>query len=115
MTDGTTGRPDEILPGIRLGRPVEADHPTSWTTGGRALYEAFIADVSGRGVRRVKAITWPGNRASVGFHQAIGFRIDAGPASQRLYGTPAYVAYDGEGEDRFVFVRDIAPSESNAS
>jgi L-amino acid N-acyltransferase YncA len=175
-------RPGEVPAGIRLRRPVEADHPTviavvdewwggrrlrdllprlwfqhftgtSWiaeteagrlagflvgfvspddpTTGyvhmiaadpnlrtrglGRALYDAFIADVSSRGVRRVRAITWPGNRASVGFHLAIGFRVDAGPATQRLYGSPAYPAYDGEGEDRVVFVRDIAPAETTSS
>jgi ribosomal protein S18 acetylase RimI-like enzyme len=89
---------------------VAAD-PNLRTQGlGRALYDAFIADVAGRGVRRVKAITWPGNRVSVGFHQAIGFRIEAGPGTQRLYGTPAYPAYDGEGEDRVVFVRDIGPT-----
>jgi GNAT superfamily N-acetyltransferase len=78
---------------------------------GRGLYEAFIADVAARGVRRVKAITWPGNRVSVGFHTAIGFQVDAGPDTQRLYGTPAYPAYDGEGEDRVVFVREIVPDE----
>ncbi|MEO8229889.1 MAG: GNAT family N-acetyltransferase [Chloroflexota bacterium] len=92
---------------------VAAD-PNFRTRGlGRALYDAFIGDVAGRGVRRVKAITWPGNRVSVGFHRAIGFEIEAGPATQRLYGTPAYPAYDGEGEDRVVFVRDIVPSDGH--
>jgi ribosomal protein S18 acetylase RimI-like enzyme len=85
-----------------------ATDPNMRTRGlGRAMYDAFIADVGGRGVRRIKAITWPGNRASVGFHQSIGFRIDAGAGTQRLYGTPAYPAYDGEGEDRVVFTRDL--------
>jgi GNAT superfamily N-acetyltransferase len=77
---------------------------------GRALYDAFIDDVAGRGVCRVKAITWPGNRVSVGFHTALGFRIDDGPGTQRLYGTPAYADYDGEGEDRVVFVRELVPA-----
>jgi ribosomal protein S18 acetylase RimI-like enzyme len=40
---------------------------------GRALYERFFEDVKARGVQRVSAITWPGNRVSVGFHRAIGF------------------------------------------
>jgi hypothetical protein len=29
--------------------------------------------------------------------------------------SPAYPAYDGEGEDRVVFLRDIAPAETTAS
>lgn len=74
---------------------------------GRALYGAFFADVAGRGVARVEAVTWPGNRVSVAFHHALGFRIDDGPSTQRLYGTPAYPSYDGEGEDRAVFRLEV--------
>jgi ribosomal protein S18 acetylase RimI-like enzyme len=74
---------------------------------GRALYERVIEDLARRDVRRITAITWPGNHQSVAFHQAIGFRVDDGPGTQNLYGTPAYADYDGEGEDRVVFVRDL--------
>jgi ribosomal protein S18 acetylase RimI-like enzyme len=74
---------------------------------GRNLYERFFADVAGRGVREVRAVTWPGNRTSVAFHRALGFEIDAGPGTQRLYGTPAYPDDDGEGEDRVHFRRRI--------
>jgi ribosomal protein S18 acetylase RimI-like enzyme len=74
---------------------------------GRALYERFFEDVKGRGVRRVTAITWPGNRVSVGFHRALGFIPDDGPGTQRLYGTPAYPDYDAEGDDRVVFSREL--------
>lgn len=74
---------------------------------GRALYERFFDDVRSRGVRQVTAVTWPGNRVSVGFHRALGFRIDDGPGTQRLYGTPAYPDHDAEGEDRVVFSRDL--------
>jgi GNAT superfamily N-acetyltransferase len=74
---------------------------------GRLLYESVFEDLAGRGVRTVKAITWPGNRTSVAFHRAIGFQIDDGPGTQRLYGTPAYADYDGWGEDRVVFSREI--------
>jgi GNAT superfamily N-acetyltransferase len=76
---------------------------------GRRLYGAFIDDVATLGVRRVKAVTWPGNRISVGFHVALGFRIEDGPGTQRLYGTPAYPDYDSLGEDRVVFERDVGP------
>ncbi len=74
---------------------------------GRALYERFFEDVRGRGVRRVTAVTWPGNRVSVGFHRAMGFTPDDGPGTQRLYGTPAYPDYDAEGDDRVVFSRAL--------
>ena len=81
----------------------------NWRRGGigRALYERVFDDLAGRGVRRAKAITWPGNRTSVAFHIALGFRVDDGPGTQRLYGTPSYPDYDGWGEDRVVFVRDL--------
>jgi GNAT superfamily N-acetyltransferase len=74
---------------------------------GRALYERFFEDMRERGVRRVSAITWPGNRVSAGFHRAMGFAPDDGPGTQRLYGTPAYPDYDGEGDDRVVFSRAL--------
>lgn len=73
---------------------------------GRSLYEQFFADVAGRGVRRVTAVTWPGNRASIAFHRAMGFSPELGPGTQNLYGTPAYADYDADGEDRVVFSRD---------
>jgi GNAT superfamily N-acetyltransferase len=76
---------------------------------GRRLYQAFIDDVAGRGVHRVTAVTWPGNRGSVAFHTRIGFRVDDGPGTQRLYGTPAYPSYDGGDEDRAVLTREIEP------
>jgi len=74
---------------------------------GRALYQRVFDDLAARGVRQVIAITWPGNRQSVAFHRAIGFRVDDGPGTQNLYGTPAYADYDGDGDDRVVFVREL--------
>ena len=74
---------------------------------GRALYERVFVDLAARGVRRVNAITWPGNRTSVAFHTSLGFRIDDGPGTQRLYGTPAYPDYDGWGEDRVALTKDL--------
>jgi ribosomal protein S18 acetylase RimI-like enzyme len=74
---------------------------------GRRLYERFIEDVRARGVRRVSAITWPGNRVSIGFHRAMGFSPFEGPGTQNLYGTPAFPDYDAEGEDRVVFNLDL--------
>ena len=74
---------------------------------GRALYQHVFDDLGARGVARVKAVTWPGNRQSVAFHTSIGFRVDDGPGTQNLYGIPAYADYDGDGDDRVVFTRDL--------
>ena len=74
---------------------------------GRRLYEQFFEDARARGARHVTAITWPGNRVSVGFHRAMGFTPADGPGTQNLYGTPAYPDYDADGDDRVVFSREI--------
>ena len=75
---------------------------------GRQLYERFVEDVTGHGVRRIRAITWPGNRVSVDFHRALGFRPEDGPGTVRIYGVPAYPDYDADGEDRVAFVLELA-------
>jgi ribosomal protein S18 acetylase RimI-like enzyme len=74
---------------------------------GRTLYERFFEDARTRGVQRVSAVTWPGNRVSVGFHRAMGFSPATGTGSQNLYGTPAYPDYDAEGDDRVVLSREL--------
>ncbi len=74
---------------------------------GRALYGRAFADLAARGARRVAAVTWPGNRQSVMFHQALGFRVDDGLGTKKIYGIPAHPDHDGDGEDRVVFVRDL--------
>lgn len=74
---------------------------------GRALYDRFFADAAAAGARRVTAVTWPGNRISIAFHRAMGFAIDDGPDTRAIYGTAAYPDYDGDGEDRVVFSRDL--------
>lgn len=74
---------------------------------GRALYERFFLDSRAAGRTEVRAITWPGNRAAIDFHRAVGFEIEAGPGSQNLYGTPAQAGYDLDREDRTLLVRAI--------
>ena len=74
---------------------------------GRELYDRFADDARIAGATRVVAVTWPGNQVSVGFHRALGFTPDDGSGTQNLYGTPAYAAYDGEGEDRIVFTKSL--------
>ena len=63
--------------------------------------------------RQVHAITWPGNRISVGFHTAIGFVPSSGPGTQNLYGTVAYPDYDYPGDDRVAFTKDPDPEPSD--
>lgn len=74
---------------------------------GRALYERFFEDALRAGRHEVRAITWPGNRASIAFHRALGFELEAGPGSHNLYGTPAQPGYDFDREDRAILVRTI--------
>ena len=73
----------------------------------RALYERFFEDARADGRHTVMAITWPANHASIGFHRALGFAVQAGPGSQNLYGTPARAGYDFDREDRAILVRKI--------
>jgi ribosomal protein S18 acetylase RimI-like enzyme len=111
--------PEGRLAGFLIGF-VSPDHPTEAYVHmigadpnhrrqgvGRALYERFFTDMRSRGVAHVHAVTWPGNRISVGFHERIGFQAADGPGTQRLYGTPAFADYDGEGEDRVLFTIEI--------
>jgi ribosomal protein S18 acetylase RimI-like enzyme len=74
---------------------------------GTALYDRFIADARADGRTQVKAITWPGNRASLAFHRSIGFEVGDGEGSQNLYGAPALPGYDFDREDRSVMTRRI--------
>lgn len=115
VVEDTSGRVVGFLVGfISPDRPDEAyihmvgTSPNHRRSGlGRALYERFFDDVRARGARRVTAVTWPGNRISVGFHRALGFLPSTGPGTQNLYGTPAYPDYDAARDDRVVFSREL--------
>jgi GNAT superfamily N-acetyltransferase len=74
---------------------------------GRGLYERFFDEMRELGARRVKAVSWPGDRGAVAFHMAMGFHPTTSPGSRPLYGTPAFADYDYDGEDRVLFVRDL--------
>ena len=111
--------PDRGLAGFLVGflSPDETDvaychmistNPNLRRRGlGRALYERFFADARAGGRREVRAITWQGNRASIAFHRAIGFEVEAGPGSQNLYGTASQAAYDFDRADRAILVRAL--------
>ena len=70
----------------------------------RSLGEAVGRSLEAAGATSTEAIVWPGNRVGVRFLEALGF----GPAAEavdQLYGVPAIADFDGEGEDRAIFVR----------
>jgi len=109
---------DSELAGFLVGftsqsRPGEAYihfvgvHPSERGRGlGRRLYEHFFAAVRARGCQLVRAITAPVNLGSVQFHQRMGFDIE--PGDTRACGVPATAGYDGAGQDRVRFVKDLA-------
>jgi len=64
---------------------------------GRELYERFFAVVAGEGRTRVRCVTSPVNEGSVAFHQSLGF------VAERVAED-----YDGPGEARVLFVKQLA-------
>jgi GNAT superfamily N-acetyltransferase len=94
-------------PSIGYVHLIAADPNRRRSGLGRALYERAFADLAARGARHVMAVTWPGNRVSLAFHLAMGFRLDDGPGTGPIFGIPAHADYDGDGEDRVVFIRDL--------
>jgi hypothetical protein len=129
-TGGSAGDSDPALVDLTFRRPTPADHPRladvidEWWEGRRMrqllprlwlehfrgtswVVDRPDGDLASRGASRVQAVTWPGNRISIAFHRALGFRVDEGPGTQRLYGTPSHPDHDGPGEDRVVFTRDL--------
>ncbi len=62
---------------------------------GKRLYESFTERMHGLGMRRMKAITTPGNQGSIEFHKALGYRVER------------VADYAGPGRDRYVFTRDL--------
>ena len=82
---------------------------------GRAAVRAVLR---GRGARAAPD-AWPRSRGpATGSRsrstRAMGFRPDDGPGTQRLYGTPAWADFDGDGEDRVRFSRELEPRPPQA-
>jgi predicted GNAT superfamily acetyltransferase len=73
---------------------------------GRRLYGTLFDAVRARGCTRVRAVTSPVNTASVAFHRRMGFRLEPGDA--QVDGIPVATGYDGPGQDRVRFVKDLS-------
>jgi GNAT superfamily N-acetyltransferase len=68
------------------------------------LYAHFAEVARARGCTRLKAITSPGNAASIGFHRRMGFTLLGDPDDN---GVPVVRDYSGPGVDRVVMVRPL--------
>ena len=109
------GRPIGFLIGYRSqDRPGEAVvhlvgvHPNRRRHGvGTALLRAFVEDVQPHGASAITALAWPDDPGAIAFFRAAGFTPEGGPGSRNLYGVTAFPDYDGDGEDRVVFVRRL--------
>jgi len=74
---------------------------------GRTLVDAFVDDAVARGAATISATAWPGEPPAVAFFEAVGFTAQSGPGSRRIHGSTAFPDYEGEGEDRILFVREV--------
>lgn len=73
---------------------------------GTRLYGRFFTAAAMQGRTRVRSITSSGNRASIAFHQALGFTVEHGDTS--VDGIPVHLDYAGPGGHRVVFSRRVA-------
>lgn len=81
---------------------VDPEHRRSGVA--RGLYDSFFNTVEKQGCTRVSAITSPINTQSIAFHKAVGFRALSAIEDPQ---SDIHRDYDGPGEDRILFVRDI--------
>ncbi len=71
----------------------------------RRLYGEFFSRTAASGRSRVRAITSPSNTGSIAFHRAMGFELEKGDRERD--GLPVHSDYDGPGQHRVCFVRDL--------
>lgn len=74
---------------------------------GRALVESFLAQLGAAGATAATATCRPDDRAALAFLGALGFEPVTAPGGARIYGVPAFVDWDGAGEDRVLLQRRI--------
>lgn len=81
-------------------------HPDFRRDGvGRALYERFFDVTAKLGCRVVRCVTSPVNKASISFHQRLGFLVESG--DKTVDDISVTENYDGAGEDRVVFLKRL--------
>ncbi|MEM8613217.1 MAG: GNAT family N-acetyltransferase [Cyanobacteria bacterium P01_H01_bin.105] len=72
---------------------------------GRTLYETFFETVQQLNCNQVRCVTAPVNQQSIAYHLAMGFKPDSGDS--QLNGIAYSSDYDGPGEDRVLFVKQL--------
>ena len=97
--------PDDPTESVIVLVGVEPNHRRRGI--GRELVERFVGGAHSAGARRASALTWPDEPRAVRFLRAVGFSSDEGRATRPLYGVPSVPDYEGEREDRALFVREF--------
>jgi len=77
---------------------------------GRELVGRVERSLRDAGATRAEAVIWPGNRVAIRFVEAVGYEPIPESRATPLYGVPALADYDGIGEDRAVYVRELSPA-----
>ncbi|WP_411502596.1 GNAT family N-acetyltransferase [Brevibacillus centrosporus] len=81
-------------------------HPEKRKDGlGKKLYQHFFETVKEKGCHTVRCITSPVNKTSIAFHTSMGFAIKQG--DKTVEGISVTSHYDGSGNDRVLFVKEI--------
>lgn len=119
--------PDQVAVGFLVGYRSQ-DHPAEAVLHllavdpnlrrrgiGRALVDAFVGDAAAAGATTAVAVAWPGEPIATAFFRAAGFEPDDGPGSRNLFGAPGFPDYEGDGEDRIVFVRRLTEGARSAT
>ncbi|MFD1451806.1 GNAT family N-acetyltransferase [Oceanobacillus sojae] len=73
---------------------------------GKILYEKFFTKVKMADRKIVRCITSPVNKTSIAFHQKMGFVIEQG--DKILDDVSVKTNYDGAGNDRVLFRKELA-------
>jgi GNAT superfamily N-acetyltransferase len=72
---------------------------------GKLLYDHFEAIARRHGCNKLKAMTTPGNHASISFHKKIGMKL---LGEKNVDGIEVVKDYSAPGQDRVVFEKDIS-------
>ncbi|MFH8445273.1 GNAT family N-acetyltransferase [Streptomyces sp. NPDC018026] len=79
----------------------------------RGLYTTFFQRAAEAKRRHVRAITSPANTGSIAFHRAMGFVLEEG--DHRIDGLPVHSDYDGPGQNRVCFRKELTPRAGSAA
>jgi ribosomal protein S18 acetylase RimI-like enzyme len=74
----------------------------------KTLVEKFIQTVSNRGCSRVCLVTKPHNHISIKFYTKLGFESYNSDKTVNMDGTSVYKDYDGPGDDKIIFIKQIS-------